>query len=296
LLPRWNALRSALGSEQEIFERLSLSPEITLAIVQPGIPNVDHLFKVLLEKIPGAQHVLAHEHLELLARFEPQGTAMREAITPLLLEPGSNHYAGMGRTNADYWAHLLAAEIFAEYFAGDLTLRKQVMDHFAAHPQSATAAAALAELGLRQEDLELETFLIEKTRGNQYPAGAHFKLLAALAPADKIAEALEETLSYTFDPQEWVLKYWVPSMIRRIRSDTELQEAMHGRLAQAAPASVKASFPALLGRACGTTERLRLYATDELIRLNQEPIPLVGFDLATYAHRPVFHVLTELIL
>ena len=290
VLPHWDDLRNALGSEEAIFDRLDLSAETTLAIVRPGVPNSERLFKLLMEKVPTTLHVHKVDVISAIARFAPQSEEMRAEITPLLL--GST---GVGRTNADYWASLMASEIFAEYFSNDLLLRKLVVENFTAHPNNSAAAGALAELVLRQPDAELKLFLAKKCEGISYDIGTHFKLVAALSTPVDIVKEVENLLRRPIDAQGWSLSHWVPALLRRIKADPELQDALYVGLINEAPASIMVSFPALLGRACGTTDKLRLYATNELSRLEQVAIPVVGFDLTTYEHRPAIHVLTDLI-
>jgi hypothetical protein len=58
--------------------------------------------------------------------------------------------------------------------------------------------------------------------------------------------------------------------------------------------SLKLTLAALLARAAGSTDELKAYARDELKKLEADPTPMIGFDLTSYAHRPLFQLLTEL--
>ena len=50
----------------------------------------------------------------------------------------------------------------------------------------------------------------------------------------------------------------------------------------------------LLSRAIGPSERLKRYASDELRNLELDAVPAIGFDLASYAHQSLLHLLKEL--
>jgi hypothetical protein len=290
LLPRWNELRKALGDDETILDRLNLSAETAFPLVRPGLPNSEHLFRLLLAKVPTTRHIYKHDLIAAISRFAPRGEEMREVITPLLTDQW-----GTGRTNADIWATLLASDIFAEHFADDMALRALVIDRLRAYPGHAAAAAALAELVLRRPDPEIAEILAQNCRGQSYDIGTHFKILAALAPPADFISEIERLLSQHIDAQAWGLVHWVPALLRRIKTDAEVEDAMYDRLAGVVSASISASFPALLGRASGTTERLRAYATSAISRLEQQPWPVVGFDLTTFGFRPVSHVLIELV-
>jgi hypothetical protein len=43
----------------------------------------------------------------------------------------------------------------------------------------------------------------------------------------------------------------------------------------------------------GRADNLGQYARDELRKLQQEPVPAIGFDLPSNTHHPLFQILTE---
>ena len=150
LLPRWVELTQALGSEKDILERFSITPERSLQSVHAGIPNADRLFALLMDEVPATRYVHRIDLISVLVEFAPRGRAMRDLLTSMLLAPFG------GRTNADHWAELRAGEIFAEHFRDDRELRGRVIDAFNANPENDRAAGALAELLLREEEFWLD--------------------------------------------------------------------------------------------------------------------------------------------
>lgn len=295
LLPYWRELTKALGGEEQVWERLELSAETTLRMMQPGTPNAEHLFRLLLAKVPTTMHVRDHDVIAAIARFAPQSDEMLAKIRPLLLERGGHGYRGMGRSYGDYWASLATTEIFAEHFSDDTNLKNEIIEVFVAEPRSGTAAGALAELILRKPDAEIHKLLHGKARGINYDTATYFKIIAAVAPPEFVIERLSDLLEGARNLNDLSLNYWVPALIRRIKSDEPFQELLYEALAQGLSSSVQVSFPALLGKATGTTDRLRKFAATELTRLEQQDVPLVGFDLTASRHRLGFHVLTDLI-
>jgi hypothetical protein len=288
LLPRWEELTHALGNEQEVLDRFNINPERTLRAIHTGIAGADRLFALLMDRVPGAQHVHNSVLIAALSAMAPQSKHMRDLVASLLLSPFR------GSTLGDHWAELRAGEFFAEYFRGDQELREKVIGAFKANPHNSAAAAALAELLLREHDPEVGTLLAEIVSGRRYGLGAHFKLIAALSSPDGIIESLEELLTKNIEPHEWSLPYWVPSLVRRIKIDSELQERMHAALCKADSISLKLNLCSLLSRGGGPADKLKQYAVEELRTLEANSIPAIGFDLTRYGHQPLFQILSDL--
>ena len=288
LLPRWAELTEAFGNEHEVLDRFDISPERTLRAMHAGIPGADRLFALLMDKVPGAPHVHKSDLIVAVAEMAPRSKHMRELIASLLLSQFG------GRSVADHWAELRASEIFAEYFRSDLELRGKVIDTFKSNPEHTAAAGALAELLLREDDPYVRKLLTEQVQGRHYGIGTHFKLTAALSSPEGFIELIEELLTKNIEPDDWALSYWMPALLRRIKIDAELQEKMYSALCAANSVSLKLTLSALLSRGAGPADNLRRYAAEELRKLQQEPIPAIGFDLTSYSHRPLFQVLTEL--
>jgi hypothetical protein len=287
LLPRWDELSRSLGSEEKVFERLQISPERTLPVIHAGIPGADHLFALLMTRVPGAQHVHKSDLIAAVTEMAPRSNHMRELIASLLLTPFG------ARTVADHWAELRAGEIFADYFRGDSDLRGKVIDAFRTDANNTGATGALADLLLREDDAAVEGLLVAGVQGRTYGVGTHFKLVAALSSADAFIDEIARLLMRDIEPDEWSLPYWVPTLVRRIKIDSELRTRMLEVLDRATSVSMKLTLVALLARAVGPTDQLKGYAVDELRKFQADPIPMIGFDLTSYAHRPLFQLLTE---
>jgi hypothetical protein len=288
LLPKWDELVRALGSEEIVLERLDITPERTLRTIHAGIPGADRLFALLMAKVPTARHVHNSDLVAAVAEMEPRSNHMRELISTLLLTPF------WARSIADHWAELRAGEIFAENFREDSDLRARVIGAFRTNADNAGAAGALAELLLRENDAAVEELLVAGVQGRRYGVGTHFKLIAAISPADTLIDEISRLLTRDIEPDEWSLPYWVPALVRRIKIDAELRAKMLEALGAAASVSTKLTFAALLARAAGSTDQLKAYAAEEVRKLQADPIPAIGFDLTSYAHRPLFQLMTEL--
>lgn len=283
-LTRWEELIRALGGEAEVFERLEITADSVLPLIDPSHPNAQRVFDLLMQTTPSRPHLSKHVPVSAMARFAPNGEAMRELIVPALTTFG-----------AQYWEGLIAGEIFAEHFGEDAELRRQVVEHFVRDPRGA-GAAALAELVLRRPDPELERLLREKTGDAKYDIATHFKLVAALSAPRIVVEALEKLLTADLSEiHEWQFPRWVPAMVRRIEKDLAVQDFLHAAITPMASASVKASFASLLSRGSGVDERLRAFAVRELDRTESEGMSEVGFDLSSQTYRLVRQVLIETI-
>jgi hypothetical protein len=191
---------------------------------------------------------------------------------------------------------MMAAEIFADFFANDRVLRQQVIECFTQEPQSSTAAAALAELSLRGGASRLLELLGSKSGGLRYDIATHFKLMAALASSEDLLRGVATILDRELiDPDALFAAYWVPAVIRRIEMDEDAQAAMRAAVEGEVSMSAKVSYLAILARANAVNDRVRAFAVTERKRLDQQPIVPVGFDLTVGAHRPEVHVLHEVL-
>jgi hypothetical protein len=243
-----------------------------------------------MDKVPTARHVHANDLIATLAEFAPSGRNMRELLESMLRSPSH------GRTIGDLTGMFRAGQVFADHFRDDPALRSLAIEAFNANPANAMATGALVELLLREDDRGLADSIFERVRDRPYDLGTNFKLMAAFASNGVIIETIADLLATDVEPQSWAIPYWVPALVRRIATDPTLQAEMRTALAQADTASVKVTLSALLGRAMGPADDLRQYAIEELGELNEDPMPVIGFDLTTNSHRLLFQVLTELAL
>jgi hypothetical protein len=288
LLPRWEELTQALGNERSAFERFEIDPERSLRVIHAGIPGADRLFAHLMTQVPRAQHVHKIDLISAVAEMAPRSDYLRELITSLLLNPYE------ARTVGDHWAELRAGEIFAEHFRGDSELLGKIVDAFKTNPNNGAAAGTLAEFLLREDDAVVGKLLADGVQGRSYAIGTHFKLIAALSPPESFIGAIEEWLMNSIDPDTSSMPYWVPALLRRIKIDSEIREKMLTTLAHTSSVSSKLTFASMLSVAIGPSEQLKQYASDELQKLELGAAPAIGFDLASYVHRPLFQLLKEL--
>ena len=282
LLEQWDGLVRGLGGEAQVFERLGMTPEGLLPEIDPGHPNAQRVFELLMQQVPSHPHLLRHVLISAVARFAPRSNSLRELVLSTLTGPSPL-----------YWPMLVAGETLAQDFADDRDLRDQVVGHILG-AQPGQPDAVLADLLLHHPDPQLEAALRERTRDTSYDVATHFKLVAALSVPPKVIESLENFLRWDLsEPERWHLPRWIPAILKRIEQDSAVQDCLQSALAATTSPSVKASFVSLLARATGVDERLRMFATNELERTQSEPLPQVGFDLSSQSYRLVRHVLLE---
>ena len=284
VLEHWDGLARGLGGEARALERLRLTPEGVLPVIDPGHPNAPRLFELMMQKVRSGARLSRHVPMSALARFAPRGEELRELIL-----------AALTKQDPELWERLVAGEILAENFADDIELRRQVVADLLRAPPG-HAEAALADLLLRHPDAQLETTLRERAKDGHYDVATHFKLVAALSSPPEVIESLEDILSRDLtEPACLHLARWIPAILKRIEKDPALQAHMLSALTPTAPPSVKASFVSLLARTAGVDQKLRTFAADELQRTESDVVPQLGFDLASQSYRLVRHVLLETI-
>jgi hypothetical protein len=289
VLPIWDHVASALGGEEAALVRLELSPHSTLAILNPGSPGAERVFR-LLEPQAAARHTPLHELVSAMRQFAPASEEMRKLIEPLLLQRGSTR--GVMRSNSERWPDMMAAEIFAEHFARS-DLRQSVIDVFTADPASDCAAAALAETVLREGDTTLEALLREKAKGISHELVTGLRVTAAVG---NIAGALEWLLKE--DPEEalgWNCSYWVPAFLRRIERDERAADEIIAALDRAPSASARLSGLALLGLGCKDKAKTRPILGAALRDYEAAPAPVVAFDVTAGAYRLAVHTVRDLL-
>jgi hypothetical protein len=244
----------------------------------------------LIGSVPATMHVRMHDHIGVVARFEPDGPVMRDLIMPILT---SNEY---GHSNADTWAEMMAADVFADHFSLVPALLADVMNAFSADPTRSTAAAALAEVTLRRSEPELVKLLKEKAAGQNYDVTSGFKVMAAISSPDTIIDNIFWLLEDNVERIFWNCAYWVPTLLRRIERDPDVGDAMIAALDRASSYSQRISLLAVAGR--GSQGRIKHHA----VFLREEDIaskavaPPIGFDVTSGTNRVVLHVLHELLI
>jgi hypothetical protein len=102
MLPMWERFSSALGGDQQVLKRLELNPEISLRALNSGIPNAEHLFGLLNEKIPQSVHARSDEHMVGLVKFAPESDQLRDMVMEALRN-SSGDDGRVWRTNRDLW-------------------------------------------------------------------------------------------------------------------------------------------------------------------------------------------------
>jgi NACHT domain-containing protein len=283
VLRYWSRLVKALGSEDAVIERLEMTPDTILPLINPIDPNARNLFDIFISKAPKSPFLAKYVQINALARFAPKSPKLRALILDQLIHSG----------DVEYWGGLIAAEVFAEHFAEDAELRGHVIARFDRNPGS-YAAAALAELLLRQPEAEIERLMREKTAGVGYDVATHFKLVAALSSPERVVKALIVLLTnIPLELYSLQLPRWLPAMVRRIEKDGEVRTALRAALTAVATPSVKVSFVSLLAQASTVGEELQAFSAAEAERSDAKSIPEVGFDLGAQAYRIVRHVLLE---
>jgi len=292
MLPLWDRFVKALGDDAQVIARLHLSAETCLPVLNPGIKNVDHLFKLMTASIPTTRYVSKRDHMGVLARFRPESDAMRELIMPIVPTPTRDY----GRTNGDIWTAITAAELFADHFSQTVTLLQQVIDRFTANPECSCAAVALAEVTLRRHEPDLEKLLKEKAAGQHYGFTAGLKVMAAIGTPEEIVKALfwlqEDGRS---ERNDWQCAYWVPTLLRRIERDSDVGDKLIEAIPHAPSPTGRVSLLALAGR--GSKGRIKHHAlfAREVEQVVAATAPPVGFDVTSGSTRLALHVLHELL-
>jgi hypothetical protein len=292
MLPLWDRFAAALGGDEEILERLQISAETCLSVLNPGIKNADHLFGLMMAAVPTTRHVNKHDHIGAMARFRPDSDAMRELVMPIVLA----HAPAWGRTNSDTWAAMTAADVFADHFSQNPALLQQVVDRLTVQPDCSSAAAALAEVTLRRHEPDLEKLLAEKAVGQDYILTAAFKVTAAIGTAEAIIDALFWLLEEGHQERNfWNCAYWVPTLLRRIERDTFVGDTLIEAIADAPSSSAAISLLALAGRGSKGRIKHRDFFAGEAEKVAAAIAPPIGFDVTSGSNRLALHVLHELL-
>lgn len=276
LLPLWGRFAAALGGDNEVLERLELSAETCLSALNPGIENADHVFELITATIPTARHVKKYDHVEVVARFRPDSDRLRDLIMPIVL----THAQGYGTTNADTWAAMIAADLFADQFSTEPALLQQVVDCFKEDPTRSCAAAALAEVCLRRHAPDIVDLMRERASPQNVELAAAFKILAAVSTPDRIIEALFWLLEDAkHEAIFWNCAYWTPSLLRRIERDPDVGDRLL----------------ALAGGGSKGRVKHRSFFAREMERIATSTAPSAGFDVTSSSNRLMVHVLREIL-
>ena len=177
LLPMWDKLTAAFGSEAQFLDRLQISGETVLPLLDPTLPNAERLFAALYH--PPVMHLQQHAEIQLLARFRPRGKELRALITRLLLPAEEERHFSRSR-DFQYWGTLVAAEVCAQQFSEDTELRAQLIARATAGDTWTPIYAALAELLLAHPDAATAELLRERSRGLRMDFATFLKIGSAI--------------------------------------------------------------------------------------------------------------------
>lgn len=292
LLPLWDSFSLALGGDAAVLECFGISAESCLGLFNPEVTNSARIFRLLHEAVPTSRHVRPEAHLAALARFEPDGEAMRDLVMPIVSSSAS--FRGQRQINANLWGILKAAEIFGEYFSDRDVLLQQVIDAFETNPSGPGATAALAEMLLRRPNQAVEGILAHRAKGTDYDIATGFKVLAAVGSISEIIIRLRWVLNQNLSEYGgWNFSYWVPSLIRRLEKDSDLALELLTESIRANSTTAKLSFLALAGKSTNGRSPLRASVLRVVEAIEKENVPSIGFDITSVSLRLAKHLARE---
>jgi len=296
MLPFWTRFSSALGGDEQLLVRLELTPEVSLSALNSGVPNAEHLFGLLNERVPQSIHARADEHMVALVKFAPESDQLREMVMDTIFRRGLRNDGRGLRANRDRWPFMVAAGVFAELFSRNSALLREVIDAFDKSPQNATAASALAESTLRRLDPAIDRLLRAKAAGVEYDMVSALRVTAAVGSMEELIGFIMDLLDR--DPVEtfaWNCTYWVPAVLRRIGRDAAAADAIIEAIPLAPSNSARISLLALLGKGSADDTKVRPFLEQALADDANADVPSFGFDITTEKSRLVRHVLSELL-
>jgi hypothetical protein len=293
LLPMWGKLTAAFDSEAQFLDRLQISGETVLPLLDPTLPNADRLFAALYH--PPVMHLQQHAEIQLLARFRPRSKELRALITRLLLPAEDERSFSRGR-DFQYWGTLVAAEAYAQQYSDDAELRTQLIARATAGDTWTPIYAALAELLLAHPDAATAELLRERSRGLRMDFATFFKIGSAIGHPDDLIEAIFEDALKPSNVDEIAhhLPRWVPAVVRRLEQDQAARAAFVAALRQTDQPTRLCSLFGLLRRATGGENALRDLARQKLAHFSSTPAPIIGFDIIPGEHIPLLPLLSEI--
>lgn len=293
LLPMWDKLTSAFGSEAQLLDRLQISGETVLPLLDPTLPNADRVFAALYH--PPVMHLQQHAEIQLLARFRPRSKELRALITRLLL-PADDEQHFSGDRDFSYWGTLVAAEVYAQQYSDDTELRAQLIARATSGNTWTPIYAALAELLLAQPDGATAELLRERSRGLRLDHPTFFKIASAIGDPDDLIKAIFEDALKLPNADEIThhLSRWVPAVIHRLDQDETARVAFIAALGRTDQPTRLCSLFSLLRRATSGENPLRDLARQKLDQFSNTPAPIVGFDIISGRHIPLLTLLNEI--
>jgi hypothetical protein len=293
LLPMWDKLTAAFDSEAQFLDRLQISGETVLPLLDPTLPNADRLFTALYH--PPVMHLQQHAEIQLLARFKPRSKELRALITRLLVPTEEERSFSRGR-DFQYWGTLVAAEAYAQQYSDDAELRGQLIARATAGDTWTPIYTAIAELLLAHPDAATAELLRERSRGLQVDFPTFFKIGSAIGRSDQLIDAIfEDALKPTnVDEIAHHLERWVPAVVRRLEQDQSARAEFIAALREADQPARLCSLFGLLRRTTGGENALADLAREKLAQFSNIPAPIVGFDLVSGEHIPLLPLLNEI--
>jgi len=281
----WASIVEGLGGEDAALSTLGVERKDFFEVFGNDVNSSGAISAFALGLIENSPSGAPASAIRLAERARPGSGFLRELCLRSL------NYNG--RTNWDSFSTALTAgEVLGRNFASEQGLEDQLMSNVDADPRDPGSIIALCEGWPGSERFRATR---SRFRGNQLHIPISFRLTTVLASADRFVEALTWAAD-NLQGELWEsLPHWVPSVIRRLKTDDEACDRMRDIIfAQPSP-GVKASFPRILARARTLDHDLRNWCSAKCAKEEGVFVGEVGMDLIAGQRRLVGQSLFDLL-
>jgi len=276
----WEAVAEGLGGDEAALNRLGVPRENFFEVFGNDIDASRAMTDFAEKLIESSAKGVPAPAIRFVERNHPNSGRLREICLRGL------RYNG--QTNWDTFSTALTAgEVLGRHFASDQGLEGELGQYLDQNPRNVGAIMAICEGWPKSSILAT---LRDRLEGQpQLPTPVTFKLMSAISSPDRLVEALSWAASELRGDLWESPVHWIPTVIRRLKSDDAACDLMRQALVDQPSPGMKASFPRLLVRARGLTDELRAWCLSETDGSRNYRVGEVGLDLIAGQQRLVSH-------
>jgi hypothetical protein len=266
----WASIVEALGGDDAALGVLGVERENFFEVFGNDVDLSKAMTAFALSLVESSTKGAPAPAIRFVERIRPNSGLLRELCLSGLRYTGHTNWDTFSTT-------ITAGEVLGRNFSSDHGLEDHLTHNLEENPRDAGTIMALCEGW--PASTALQALRSRLGGGPQLPIPVAFKLMSVVTPPDRLVDALTRAAD-TLQGDLWEsLVHWIPSIVRRLKTDDAAYARMFELLFDQPSPGVKASFPRLLAHARGLTADLRNWCQRETQRDKEIFVGEVGMDL-----------------
>ena len=282
----WASVVEGLGGDDAALGVLGVERENFFEVFANDVDLSKAMTAFALSLVESSTKGVPAPAIRFVERIRPNSGLLRELCLSGLRYTGHTNWDTFSTT-------ITAGEVLGRNFSSDHGLEDHLTRNLEENPRDAGTIMALCEGW--PASTGLQALRSRLAGGPQLQIPVAFKFMSVITPPDRLVYALAWAAN-TLQGDLWEsLVHWIPSIVRRLKTDDTAYARMFELLLDQPSPGVKASFPKLLADARGLSVDLRNWCQRETQRDKDIFVGEVGMDLIAGQTRLVTHSLFDIL-